>query len=80
MAIPKEIAAKLEKLEVTFDPSLGWPNGSDLYYECLICGDIVRSSEEDECRCGNIYVDAAAGRAGAKRGQEVRLLKIVLTK
>jgi hypothetical protein len=50
MTIPKEIAANLDKLEVAFDPSVGWPNGSDLYYECLICGDLVHSSEDDECR------------------------------
>lgn len=76
MAISKEIAAKLATHKIPFDPALGWPNAEDLYYECLICGDFVHSSEDDECKCGNMYVDAAAGRAGARSEQKIRLIKV----
>jgi hypothetical protein len=80
MVIKKEIAAKLNKIEIAFDPSLGWPNGADIFYECLICRDIISSIEDAECRCSNLYVDAAAGRAGAKREKDVRLLKMNSTR
>ena len=76
MPITKEAAAKFTKHEVSFDPAIGWPNAEDLYYECLICGEFVHSSENDECKCRNIYVDAAAGRAGARDEHKVRLVKI----
>lgn len=76
MAIAKEIAAKLKWVEEHFDLASGWPNGPDLYYKCLICGDFVCSFAYDECRCGNIDVDVGAGRVGAKGKQHVRLIRI----
>jgi hypothetical protein len=77
MPITKQNANKFKKEELKFDPRVGWPNGDDLFYQCLVCGDFVCSVKEDECQCRNVYVDAAAGRAGAKDEQKVRLVKFL---
>jgi len=47
-----------------FDPSKGYPAGSNLYYECLRCGDTVPSLPNDSihCSCRNIMIDADYGR------------------
>ena len=77
MPITKRDSDKFKKEELGFDPKLGWPNADDLFYHCLVCGDLVCSAKDDQCQCRNIYVDAAAGRAGAKEEQKVRLIKLL---
>lgn len=76
MALRKESVRPEQICSEPFDPKKGWPNGIDIYYECMICGDFVHSTEDDECRCRNVFVDAGSGRAGAKREVEVKVVKI----
>ena len=57
------------------DFNVGWPSGSEIYYECQICSAIIPSMQDGECRCGNITVDVGYGRAGAKKLSEVELLR-----
>jgi hypothetical protein len=60
---------------IAHDFSTGWPVGTDLYYECQICGDLVPTVQDGQCRCGNVYVDASGDRAGANDESKVRLVK-----
>jgi hypothetical protein len=64
-----------KRIEVPFDPSVGYPFGNNLYYECLKCGVIIPSSPKDciQCACGNIRIDPDYGRVGVK---DSRLMKI----
>ena len=63
------------KQYVDFDPKQGWPSGANLFYECKKCGGIVSSIKDGECLCGNLYVDASSGRAGASDESQVRMYK-----
>lgn len=47
-----------------YNPAAGYPAGSNLYYECLGCGDIVPSQPPDSvaCKCRNIMIDFDYGR------------------
>lgn len=47
-----------------YDPATGYPAGSDLYYECLKCGDVIPSKPPDStaCSCRNIMIDVDYGR------------------
>jgi len=53
----------------------GWPAGDDLYYRCDLCGDMIPSTKDGQCRCGNVYVDTGYGRAGARDVSKVRLVR-----
>ena len=53
----------------------GWPSGDDLFYECQKCGEVVPSTQDGQCKCGNVYVDAGYVRAGAIDESLVRLVK-----
>jgi len=50
---------------INFDPQKRWPSGTDLFYECLQCGEELSSIEDSDCLCHNLYVDASVGRIGA---------------
>jgi hypothetical protein len=58
-----------------FAPARGYPSGEMLYYECGRCGDLVGSfgQDFDECSCGNIAVDAEAGRMAVRESTMVRM-------
>ena len=49
---------------MSFDSASGYSEADDLYFECTLCGDIVRSRpiEVAECSCGNLAVDPDSGR------------------
>lgn len=49
---------------ISLDPAKGWPAGSDVYYECLRCGEVIPSlpAGSRECACGNIAIDVEYGR------------------
>jgi len=62
---------------INFDPHKGWPVGEGLYYECLLCGKELSTTEDSFCMCYNLLVDASAGRIGAKHEDKVRLFRFV---
>ena len=62
---------------IHFDPQEGWFSGKGLFYECLLCGKAISSTEDSDCTCHNLYVDASAGRIGAKQEDKVRLFRFI---
>lgn len=66
-----------KRIYIPFDPSVGYPFGDDLYYECLKCGAVIPSSPQDyiECTCGNIWVDPGYGRVGVKDNRLLRIFQ-----
>lgn len=67
---------------IEFDETKGYPYGMDLFYECQICQRIVPSlpdkknrDTEVECSCGNLIVDADAGRLYVSKPNSVKLYK-----
>jgi hypothetical protein len=66
---------KTRFIHVPHDFGTGWPSGEELFYECLKCGVIIPSTQDGQCECGGVYVDAGYGRAGADDISQVRLLK-----
>jgi hypothetical protein len=55
---------------MSFNEASGYPQGDDLYYECSLCGEIVRSQpiESAECSCGNLLVDSDTGQLLPRHG------------
>jgi ABC-type ATPase with predicted acetyltransferase domain len=60
---------------VQYDFTKGWPIGADLFYECQNCGEAIASNKHGECKCGNVYVDIGAARAGAEDESKVRIVR-----
>lgn len=62
------MSARKEKTYISFDPSTGYPAGSNLYYECLRCGESIPSLPDDSvvCRCRNISIDIDYGRVSVE--------------
>jgi len=62
---------------VEWDPRKGYPAGPDLFYECGLCGDVIPSLPEnaDACRCGNVSVDADAGRVSVRDNEKLRIFR-----
>ena len=46
------------------EPDKGYPAGKNLYYECLVCGDVIPSIPDDDtsCKCRNIMIDVGFSR------------------
>jgi hypothetical protein len=67
-----------KKTYVDFDPTDGFPAGGNLFYECLICGQVLPSlpSESDGCSCGNIRIDVDYGRISIKDHNRIRLFSL----
>ena len=61
---------------LSHDFATGWPSGDELFYECQKCHTLVLSTQDGQCKCGNVYVDTGYGRAGATDETKVRLVKI----
>lgn len=61
-----------------FNPSVGFPAGEKLRYECGICGDMVLSMPTNAaaCKCSNIIVDADAGRISVKDETRIKVYEI----
>lgn len=56
------------------DISKGLPSGETIYYECLLCGDILPSISEHgaACQCRNVIIDVYAGRVALKDANNLR--------
>lgn len=59
-----------------FDPTVGWPAGDGIFYECQKCKSVVSTKEDGDCKCHNLYVDATCGRIGAKEPDKVRPFRV----
>jgi hypothetical protein len=70
-----------KKIYIPFDPSVGYPFGDDLFYECLKCGTSIPSLPEDwvECACRNIQIDAGFGRVAVKDHQLMKIFRLART-
>ena len=66
----------MKLIYIEHDFSTGWPAAEDLFYECQLCGVRLSSIQDGECTCGNVFVDASGGRAGADDDLKVRLVKV----
>lgn len=64
---------------IQFDPKDGYPTGKDVAYECTNCGGVVSSipgnDEPWRCTCGNIKVDADAGRVSVRDHSKMRAFR-----
>jgi hypothetical protein len=60
---------------IQHDFSTGWPSAENLFYVCLLCNQAIPSRKDGKCACGNVFVDAGSGRAGALDVKEVALAK-----
>lgn len=62
---------------VNFDSKKGYPVGADLYYECLLCGDVLASKPADDCscKCRNIMIDIGYGRFSVRYNSKIRLFR-----
>jgi hypothetical protein len=58
-----------------FNPVNGYPAGSNLFYECLRCGEIVpsRPSDSTHCKCRNIMIDVDYGRIKIQDHAQIKL-------
>jgi len=68
---------KAEYEVVTFDPSVGFPVGKNLFYWCSICGEKVPSLSLNSagCKCGNVFIDTDAARVAIKETEKVKLVR-----
>jgi hypothetical protein len=62
----------------SFNPADGYPVGKDLYYECLVCGNVVPSLSKKNvrCRCRNILVDSNYTRVEIREQAKVKLFSL----
>ncbi len=60
-----------------FDSAKGYPAASDLFYQCLRCGDIVPSIPEKatRCTCHNILVDVSYARMNILEPAKAKLFR-----
>ena len=56
-------------------PQTGWPAGSDIFYKCEICGDIIPSLPDGSvlCSCRNMWLDVDYGRFGGKDEEKIAI-------
>jgi len=62
----------------TIEPDKGYPAGKNLYYECLVCGDVIPSRPDDDlsCKCRNIMIDVGYGRLKIQDHTKARLFSV----
>jgi hypothetical protein len=62
----------------SFDPTKGYPAGSNLFYECLKCGEVVPSYPKDDtgCKCGNIAIDVSGARMFVQDHGQIKLFSL----
>ena len=62
----------------SFNAKLGYPAGSNLFYECTGCGEVMPSFPDDSivCSCRNISIDIDYGRISIKNHDLVKVFSI----
>ena len=67
------------RVYIKFEPnqSKGYPSGKKIFYECLICGEVIESMPAHfaECKCQNITVDASGGRLSITDHNKFKIFK-----
>jgi hypothetical protein len=66
---------------VEYDFSKGYPSGSDSYYECQKCFDILYSGtiENIGCKCDNIFIDVSSARFCIEDDTKIKLMKKIIS-
>lgn len=66
-------------IQIEYDPLSGYPIGSDVYYICSICDQIIPSIPTDNCSCTceNIFVDIDSGRVSVKDSGKIDVYKLI---
>lgn len=61
------------------EPDKGYPAGGDLFYECLVCGDVIPSIPDDDtrCKCRNLTVDVGFSRMVIDDPTKARLFRVI---
>lgn len=70
--------AKKKIVDLHYQPDQPLPVGGCIFYQCLRCGDILRSEPDESvrCSCGNVSIDVDYARAGAKDYSLFKVLAI----
>ncbi len=63
------------KKYLAVDTQRGYPTGSDMFYECQLCGISIPSFPKDSigCKCRNIFIDVDYGRVSVKDDKSFRV-------
>jgi hypothetical protein len=71
-----EFDAAYESKVIPFDSTQGWPNGSDYFYRCLTCDEVIPAASDKNirCACKAITIDADWGRFSAADSRKVVVL------
>lgn len=53
----------------------GYPGDPSIYYECMICGNVVPSLPKQSlsCKCSNIHIDIGQGRVAIRDLKKIRV-------
>lgn len=53
------------------------PKGKDVYYKCMLCGDLIPSRPKDNvgCSCGNVFIDIDYFRLAIKDYSKFQAVK-----
>jgi hypothetical protein len=72
-------SGKTTREYIAIAPGQLYPFAKDIYYECLICGDVIPSTPDDSlsCKCDNVIIDAPQGRMNTADPTRVRLFRAV---
>ncbi len=67
----------MNKIYLQFEIEKGYPAGKNIYYECTICNLFINSMPDiyDECKCGNISIDAVVGRITIEANKKIKIFK-----
>ncbi len=59
------------------EPGKGYPAAGDLYYECMVCGEVIPSLPVDDthCKCRNIMIDIGFSRMNIQDHSRARLFR-----
>ena len=70
---------KRRRKYIKFNPVFGYPVDHNLFYECLICGDIISSIplENWYCKCRNIMIDIDYGRIDIQEASKIKLFYLL---
>jgi hypothetical protein len=77
--IESEKSERTSRAYQVFDATKEFPSGRNLFYECLVCGNVVPSLPKKNigCKCRNIMIDADSRRLEIRDRTKVKLFSHV---